>query len=78
MRYGIDDYAILVGRDRDTQEFVAIVREFPSLSWVAESRVDAAAGLRDVLNGVLQDMYEHGEGVPTPQPTPVLSDLQPA
>lgn len=78
MRYGVEDYAILVGRDRDTQEFVAVVREFPSLSWVAATRAAAAAGLRELLYEIIQDMYEQGEDVPTPQPTPVLSDLQPA
>ena len=78
MRYSVDDYSMLVGVDRDTKEYVAVVREFPSLSWIAETRVDAAAGLRGVLQAVLDDMYEHGEDVPAPQRTPVLSDLQPA
>jgi hypothetical protein len=78
MRYRVDDYAMLVGRDRETQEFVAVVREFPSLSWVAESRVDAAVGLRSLLGDILDDMYSQGEDVPTPQRTPILSDLLPA
>lgn len=78
MRYIADDYSILVGRDRDTKEYVAVVREFPSLSWVADSRIDAAAGLRAILSDILGDMYDHHEDVPAPQRTPVLSDLQPA
>lgn len=78
MRHSVNEYAVLVGVDRETREFVAVVREFPSLSWVAGSRIDAAAGLRSVLTDVLEDMYEHGEDVPAPQPTPVLTDLQPA
>ena len=78
VRYRVDDYAVLAGRDRETQEYVAVVREFPSISWVADSRVDAAAGLRRVLSDILDDMYEHGEDVPAPQRTPVLSDLLPA
>lgn len=78
VRYGVDDYAILVGRDGDTQEYVAVVREFPSLSWVAGTRIDAAAGLRNVLSEILVDMYESGEDVPGPQRTPILNDLQPA
>lgn len=77
MRYGVDDYAMLVSRERETQEFVAVVREFPSLSWIADSRVDAAAGLRRLLGQILNDMYEQGEDVPTPQRTPILSDLLP-
>ncbi len=78
MRYTVDDYALLVGVDRASREFVAVVREFPSLSWVAGTRVDAAAGLREVLSEVLSDMYANGEDVPAPQRTPVLNDLQPA
>jgi len=78
VRYSVDDYSLLVGRDRETKEYVAVVREFPSLSWVADSRVAAAAGLRHVLADILRDMYDHGEDVPAPQRTPVLSDLQPA
>lgn len=78
MRYSVDDYSMLVGQDRDTKEYVAVVREFPSLSWVADSRIEAAAGLRGVLEAVLDDMYEQGEDVPAPQRTPVLNDLQPA
>lgn len=77
MRHTVDDYVVLVGRDRESREFVAIVREFPSLSWVGDSRIEAAAGLRAVLESVLTDMYENGEDVPGPQPS-VLSDLLPA
>lgn len=78
MRYRVPDYAILVGRDQGSQEFLAVIREFPSLSWVADSRVDAAAGLRRLLGDVLDDMYDQGEDVPAPQRTPVLNDLVPA
>lgn len=78
MQHRADDYTILVGRESGTDEFVALVREFPSLSWVAESRVEAAIGLRHLLGDILTDMYQQGEDVPTPQETPALSDLQPA
>lgn len=76
MRYRCDDYLILVGRDRASNEFVAVVREFPSLSWIADTRVAAAAGLRRLLADILDDMYEHGESVPAPQLTPDLVDVQ--
>jgi len=67
MRYNAQDYSILVGRDRVTGEFVAIVREFPSLSWVSEvNRSLAAQGMRGLLADVLADIYADGEVPPAP------------
>ncbi|MDD7944558.1 hypothetical protein PUW79_07940 [Microbacterium sp. NE2HP2] len=67
-RYYARDYDVQTGRDRETGEYVAIVKEFPSLSWVSEyNRVLAASGLRDLLNDVLEDMYANGEDVPRPR-----------
>lgn len=67
MNYKVNDYDILVGRDRSTGEYVAIVREFPSLSWVSEyNRSLAAQGMRTLLLEVLTDMEEDGETPPTP------------
>lgn len=68
-----EDYRILVGRDRVTREYVAVVREFPSLSWVADSKVDAAAGLIAVLRDVIEDMESSGERIPSPN-SPLLQD----
>lgn len=48
------------------QEFIATVVEFPSLSWIADTREGAIAGLTDVVTGVLQDMAETGEEIPAP------------
>ena len=61
-----EDYTILVGVDRVTDEYVAVVREFPGLSWVADSKTDAAAGLMAMLNDLLADMHANGESVPEP------------
>jgi hypothetical protein len=66
-RFHARDYTVQTGRDRVTGEYVAIVNEFPSLSWVsAISRGLAASGLRELLDDVLDDMYEEGEDVPAP------------
>lgn len=66
-RFHARDYTVQTGRDRITGEYVAIVKEFPSLSWVSSiSRGLAAAGLRELLDTVLDDMYTDGEEVPAP------------
>ena len=66
MMYTAKDYTIYVGIDRETGDFVAITREFPSLSWVAFSRPHAAQGLRGLLAEVLEDIYEDGGQPPAP------------
>lgn len=64
--YTSRDYRVETGIDRVTGDVVAVAREFPSLSWVDESRSAAAQGLRDLLDDVLDDMYSLGEEPPTP------------
>lgn len=66
-RFAASEYDIQTGRDRVTGEYVAIVSEFPSLSWVSRSRVHAADGLRGALAEVLEDMYSEDEPVPAPR-----------
>lgn len=60
------DYRIETGIDRVTGDIVAVVREFPSLSWVDSSRATAAKGLRALLDDVLQDIYGCGDEPPVP------------
>jgi predicted RNase H-like HicB family nuclease len=47
-------------------EHVATVAEFPSLSWLAPTPVEALAGLADVVRDVLADLAESGELIPEP------------
>jgi predicted HicB family RNase H-like nuclease len=47
-------------------EFVATVVEFPSLSWIAETREGALDGLTSMIEKVLQDMLTEGEEIPAP------------
>lgn len=61
-----EDFTILVGRDSAAGEYVAVLREFPSLSWVADTKVEAAAGLIRMLDEVLTDMAASGEPIPEP------------
>ena len=45
---------------------VATVAEFPSLSWLAATPVEALAGLADVVRDVLSDLAASGEAIPEP------------
>ena len=47
-------------------EHVATVAEFPSLSWLAPTPVEALAGLADVVRDVLADLAVSGEPIPEP------------
>jgi predicted HicB family RNase H-like nuclease len=47
---------------------VATCLEFPSLSWLADSQVEALTGLEQVLAEVLTDMQAEGEALPEPFP----------
>jgi predicted HicB family RNase H-like nuclease len=42
-------------------EWVGLVAEFPSLSWLAADEVDAMRGVRDLVDEVVADMRETGE-----------------
>ncbi|MGW1446740.1 type II toxin-antitoxin system HicB family antitoxin [Micromonospora sp. NPDC002411] len=48
------------------RESVATCAEFPSLSWLAPSQVEALLGLQGLLRETIADMHEQGEAVPQP------------
>lgn len=50
----------------EDQEVVATVLEFPSLSYLAPSPVEAMLGLISLVSEVLADMVANGEKVPEP------------
>ena len=65
--FDVDDhYTYRVTWSDEDGEHVALCAEFPSLSWLAEVPEDALAGLRKVVAGVIADMKEAGEPIPTP------------
>ena len=47
-------------------EWVGLVAEFPSLSWLAPDPVDAVRGVRDLVTEAVADMRETGETPPEP------------
>jgi predicted HicB family RNase H-like nuclease len=59
-------YTYRVAWSAEDGEHVATVAEFPSLSWLAPSQVEALAGLADVVRDVLADLAASGEPIPEP------------
>ena len=62
----ISHYTYRVAWSSEDGEFVATVAEFPSLSWLSSSQVEALTGLETLLAGVIDDMRQQGETVPEP------------
>lgn len=62
----ISHYTYRVAWSADDGEFVATCLEFPSLSWLAGSQVDALVGMEALLREVVDDLIESGEAVPAP------------
>lgn len=59
-------YTYRVAWSAEDGEHVATVAEFPSLSWLAPTPVEALEGLADVVRDVLADLAASGEPVPEP------------
>ncbi|MFG3697796.1 type II toxin-antitoxin system HicB family antitoxin [Micromonospora sp. NPDC047620] len=62
----ISHYTYRVTWSAQDREFVATCAEFPSLSWLAASQIEALQGLQDLLRDVIVDMEVQGEQVPQP------------
>lgn len=61
-----EKYTYQVFWSAEDNEYVATVLEFPSLSWLADSRREAEDGLVAVVADVIRDMETHGETIPEP------------
>lgn len=59
-------YTYRVAWSAEDGEHVATVAEFPSLSWLAPTPVEALTGLSDVVRDVLADMTAAGDPIPDP------------
>ncbi len=62
----ISHYTYRVGWSVEDNEFVATCLEFPSLSWLAATQIDALTGLEELIGAAVADMQEQGEDVPHP------------
>ena len=61
-----DHYSYRLAWSAKDEEFVATVVEFPSLSWLADTREGALDGLTSVVEEVLRDMLAEDEEIPAP------------
>lgn len=59
-------YTYRVAWSAEDGEHVATVAEFPSLSWLAPTPVEALAGLANVVRDVLAELAVSGEPIPEP------------
>lgn len=50
----------------EDNEYVGLVAEFPSLSWLAPTAAEATAGATKLVDDILADMAETGEVPPAP------------
>jgi len=61
-----DHYTYRVAFSPEDGEYIGTVAEFPSLSWLAQSKVTAFEGIGAVVADVLKDMAASGEVAPEP------------
>lgn len=62
----ISHYTYRVTWSVEDQEFVATCLEFPSLSWLAGTQIEALSGLEQVIAETLEDMRAEDEAIPEP------------
>ena len=61
------DYTIDTKWSQNDQNFVATVKEFPSLSWLAKTKDEARDGMKILLKDTLHDLAENDEFIPLPR-----------
>lgn len=59
-------YTYRVAWSPEDEEHVATCVEFPSLSWLAATPLDALAGMQKLVGEVVADMQANGETPPEP------------
>jgi predicted RNase H-like HicB family nuclease len=65
----MDKYTYRVTWSEEDGQYVGLCAEFPSLSWLAITQQAALAGIRDIVNEVIQDMESSGDPIPQPLAT---------
>lgn len=61
----LDHYTYRVSWSAEDQEYVGTCAEFPSLSHLAATKVEALQGIEQLVASVVQDMQRNNEAVPT-------------
>jgi len=62
----VDHYTYRITWSAEDEEFVGLIAEFPSLSWLAASQIDALTGIRELVGTVVAEMEHAGELAPEP------------
>ena len=62
----VDHYTYRITWSAEDEEFVGLIAEFPSLSWLAASQIDALVGIRELVASVVAEMRHSGEPAPEP------------
>jgi hypothetical protein len=68
-------YTYQVTWSAEDDEHVAAVAEFPPLSWLAHTPLEALSGLVSVVGEVVADMAANGEAAPEPLSERTYSDV---
>lgn len=63
---GKDIYTYRVTWSPEDSEYVGLCAEFPSLSWLADNKIDALRGISEVVAEVIVDMQSNNEPIPKP------------
>ena len=59
-----EHYVYRVHWSPDDDAYVGTVAEFPSLSWISDTRIEAFSGIQDLAIDVVTDLIAEGEQVP--------------
>lgn len=62
----VNHYTYRVTWSPEDGEYVGLVSEFPSLSWLAADQVDALLGIRTLVANIVTEMQKTDETPPTP------------
>jgi len=66
MMFKIEHYTYRITWSPADGEFVGLVAEFPSLSWLAPTQVLALEGIQKCVSGVVKNLKRSGETIPRP------------
>jgi predicted HicB family RNase H-like nuclease len=64
-----DLYTYRITWSDEDKQYVGLCVEFPSLSWLADSKEEALRGISDVVSHAISDMESNGENPPKPLST---------
>lgn len=69
----ISRYGVAVTWSEEDGEYVATSPEWPELSWLAASELEAISGLRTVIGEAIQVLTDQGSPIPLPRAQPAYS-----